>query len=70
MISLYLTLLTYSLDSKYQKYLRACLHEFIHIIYNETIASERIIWLDEGLAMNLSREHKGIFKNKSYNLTK
>src|SRR5699024_5120228 len=34
-----------SLDSKYQKYLRACLHEFIHIIYNETIASERIIWL-------------------------
>lgn len=45
------------LNSKYSSYLKSSLHEFIHIIYNDAVADERIIWLDEGLAMNLSGEH-------------
>ena len=46
-----------TLNAQYSKHLKSSLHEFIHIIYNDVIADERIIWLDEGLAMNLSGEY-------------
>lgn len=47
---------------KYELQLRKILHEYIHILYNEYIAGSenRITWLDEGLALNLSKE-KGKF---------
>ena len=38
-----------------KKLMNAILHEFIHIIYNLQ-TDRRIVWLDEGLAMNLSGE--------------
>lgn len=37
----------------------AILHEFIHIIYN-LHTDRRVVWLDEGLAMNLSREKQAL----------
>lgn len=50
------------LKNDYSKYLKSLIHEFIHIIYNN-IVDERITWLDEGLAMNLSGE-KSIYDNQ------
>lgn len=48
----------------YEKSIRNILHEFVHIIYLEKIIKNnyenRIIWLDEGLAMNLSGEFKNV----------
>lgn len=42
--------------------MRKIIHEFIHILYNEYIAEnhERITWLDEGIALNLSKERRKI----------
>ena len=47
---------------EYEIEMRKIIHEFIHILYNEYIAEnhERITWLDEGLAINLSREKRKI----------
>ena len=52
---------------KYEIELRKILHEYIHIIYNEYIlnSKNRITWLDEGLAQNLSNE-KGRFLKKKF----
>lgn len=49
-----------SLDSKDvflnpKKYECSILHECVHIMYN-SIAKQRVVWFDEGLAMNLSGE--------------
>ena len=46
-----------TLNDRYSKYLKSTLHEFIHIIYNDAVAKERVIWLDEGLAINLSGDY-------------
>lgn len=52
---------------KYEIELRKILHEYIHIIYNEYISNSknRVTWLDEGLAQNLSNE-KGRFSKKKF----
>lgn len=50
------------LNSDYSNCLKSLIHEFVHIIYNN-IAEERITWLDEGLAMNLSGENS-IYDNR------
>ena len=41
----------------------AILHEFIHIIYN-IHTDRRVVWLDEGLAMNLSGEKKDLLNDE------
>lgn len=47
---------------RYEIEMRRIIHEFIHILYNEYIAEnhERITWLDEGIAQNLSKERRKI----------
>lgn len=37
--------------------IKQSVHELIHIICEEKIYKERLIWLDEGLALNLSGEY-------------
>ena len=56
---------------KYELELRKILHEYIHILYNEYIATPntRITWLDEGIALNLSRE-RGKFVKEKYPILK
>ena len=49
-------------------YLRSSIiHEFVHIVYREWRKDlyERVIWLDEGLAQNLSRERSLLEKEDS-----
>ena len=53
-------MVNFSLDSKDvflnpKKYECSILHECVHIMYN-SIAKQRVVWFDEGLAMNLSGE--------------
>lgn len=52
---------------EYEIELRRIIHEYIHIIYNEYIcnAKERITWLDEGIALNLSNQ-RGKFRKEKY----
>jgi hypothetical protein len=45
---------TLELDYDIDKYLHIGTYELLHIIYNETIARKRVIWVDEGVASNLS----------------
>lgn len=47
---------------RYEIELRKIIHEYIHILYEEYISEgkNRVIWLDEGIALNLSKE-KGKF---------
>ena len=47
-----------------RKLMNAILHEFIHIIYNLQ-TDRRVVWLDEGLAMNLSGEKNGLLDDES-----
>ena len=43
---------------KYELELRKIVHEYIHILYNECVRqeNEHFTWMDEGIAMNLSKE--------------
>ena len=54
-------------DVLYNTRIHSIFHELVHIIYNEVILNNnyenRVIWLDEGLAMNLSGE----FEETSFN---
>lgn len=52
---------------EYELELRKIIHEYIHILYNEyvLISNTRITWLDEGLALNLSKQ-KGRFEKERY----
>ncbi len=45
------------LEENYANCVHIPLHEFVHIIYNDVMTDKRILWLDEGLAMNLSLDH-------------
>ena len=47
---------------EYEIEMRKIIHEFIHILYNEYIVEnhERITWLDEGIAINFSKEKRKI----------
>lgn len=47
-----------------RKLMNAILHESIHIIYNLQ-TDRRVVWLDEGLAMNLSGEKNGLLDDES-----
>lgn len=51
---------------RYELELRKIVHEYIHILYNENIAEdkERIVWLDEGIALNLSKERGKFIKER------
>ena len=40
------------------------LHEFIHIIYN-SYTDRRVVWFDEGLAMNLSGERNNLLEKEN-----
>lgn len=55
----------------YNARLHSIFHELVHIIYYEAILNKnyknRIIWLDEGLAMNLSGEYDSIPFNNVLN---
>ena len=55
----------------YELELRKIVHEYIHILYAEYIANinERITWLDEGIALNLSKE-KGKFIKERFPILK
>lgn len=57
-----------TLGTEYSDSLKSCLHEFIHIIYNEKMTDERVIWLDEGLAMNLSGEYSMYEEEEKFKL--
>lgn len=51
-------------EYRYTLKLRNVIHEYIHIIYNEYISPNyRILWLDEGIAINVSKE-RAYLKNK------
>lgn len=52
---------------KYDLELRKIIHEYIHILYNEYLLNgqSRVTWLDEGLALNLSKE-RGRFEKQKY----
>lgn len=47
------------------RYKSSVLHECIHIIYN-SMTDKRIVWLDEGLAMNLSGERNNLKDEESF----
>ena len=58
---------TLVIDSyEYEIEMRKIIHEFIHILYNEYIVEykDRIVWLDEGIAINLSNERRQIQTRK------
>ena len=42
------------------------MHEYIHILYNECVRqeNEHFTWMDEGIAMNLSKEKGRFVKEK------
>lgn len=52
---------------KYELELRKIIHEYIHILYNEIVlnSDNRITWIDEGIAQNLSKE-KGRFAKEKF----
>lgn len=51
---------------KYELELRKVIHEYIHVLYMEYISDtkNRITWLDEGIALNLSKEKGKFFKER------
>lgn len=51
-------------DSKYL--ISKILHECCHIIYNEVLAEKRVLWLDEGLAMNLSHSERDLEEENGF----
>lgn len=54
-------------EYRYELQLRHIIHEYIHIIYNEYIKKgKRSIWLDEGLAINLSKEKAYLNDKEKY----
>jgi len=54
-------------EYKYKLKIRNVIHEYIHIIYNEYISpSHRILWLDEGLAINISNERAYLNSNEKF----
>lgn len=55
-------------EYRYKLKIRNVIHEYIHIIYNEYICSDkRIVWLDEGLAINLSNERAYLNNEEKFN---
>mgnify|MGYP004510415693 CR=1 FL=1 len=50
----------------YELELRKVVHEYIHILYEEYIlcGKKRITWVDEGIALNLSRERGKFIKER------
>lgn len=56
-----------STEYSYKLNIRNAVHEFVHILYNEYITNNRAIWLDEGLAMNLSKEREYLKKQDRFN---
>ncbi|MDO4391920.1 MAG: hypothetical protein Q4C11_02300 [Clostridium sp.] len=56
---------------KYELELRKIVHEYIHILYNECVRqeNEHFTWMDEGIAMNLSKE-KGRFVKEKFPILK
>lgn len=47
------------------------MHEYIHVLYNECVRqeNEHFTWMDEGIAMNLSKE-KGRFVKEKFPILK
>lgn len=54
-------------EYRYTVQLRNVVHEYIHLLYNEYVAMERITWLDEGIALNLSHEKNMLHDEKRFN---
>ena len=56
---------------EYELELRKIIHEYIHILNNEYIfnSETRITWLDEGIALNLSKQ-RGKFLKEKYPILK
>lgn len=46
--------------------IKQSIHELIHIICEEKIYNERLIWLDEGLALNLSGEYGNLKQEEKF----
>lgn len=42
---------------------RKIVHEYVHVLYNNYLSPMRILWLDEGLAQNLSKERENLSHN-------
>ncbi len=54
---------------KYELELRKIVHEYIHILYNEMCKTRKMntfTWMDEGIAMNLSKEKRQVCKRKNF----
>lgn len=54
-------------EYRYTIQLRNIVHEYIHLLYNEYITKERVVWLDEGIALNLSYEKNMLHDEKRFN---
>ncbi len=56
-----------SYEYRYKLKIRNAIHEYIHVIYNEYISPDyRVLWLDEGLAINLSDERLYLNDEKKF----
>ncbi len=66
MISRYINPNDIKSDIKFKLKSKQNIHELIHIINQEEIYKDRVVWLDEGLATNLSGEKESLNDNKEF----